>query len=116
MDFDSLFTLSIIEQWFPNFLCCPLFVHKNIFFVSFFCTSDAFGHGFSTRCGGISYIPTLSSLNLFCSSKRRDPIAMVMENRRRLAVAGGFHPKLLRLVKVQKNATHSAFHTNRPGH
>lgn len=35
VDFDSLFTLSIIEQWFPNFLCCPLFVHKNIFFCFF---------------------------------------------------------------------------------
>lgn len=64
------------------------------------CLSDCFGHGFSTRTGGVSYIPTLSSLNLFSSSRRRDPGAVVMENRRRLALHAGFHPKPLRLVKV----------------
>nr|XP_043874733.1 purine nucleoside phosphorylase LACC1 isoform X1 [Solea senegalensis] len=61
---------------------------------------DTFGHGFSTREGGVSYIPNLSSLNLFSSSRRRDPVAVVTENRRRLAVRGGFHPKPLHLVKV----------------
>ncbi|KAM4730979.1 purine nucleoside phosphorylase LACC1 [Anableps anableps] len=61
---------------------------------------DCFGHGFSTRSGGVSCIPTLSSLNLFSSSKRRDPRAVVAENRRRLAVHAGFHPIPLRLVKV----------------
>ncbi|GAA6226800.1 laccase domain-containing protein 1 [Lates japonicus] len=61
---------------------------------------DCFGHGFSTRTGGVSYIPTLSSLNLFSSSRRRDPGAVVMENRRRLALHAGFHPKPLCLVKV----------------
>ncbi|XP_059198946.1 purine nucleoside phosphorylase LACC1 [Centropristis striata] len=59
-----------------------------------------FGHGFSTRAGGVSCIPTLSSLNLFSSSRRRDPVAVVMENRRRLALHAGFHPRPLRLVKV----------------
>lgn len=48
----------------------------------------------------MSYIPTLSSLNLFCSSRRRDPGAVVRENRRRLALRAGFHPRPLRLVKV----------------
>ncbi|KAE8299062.1 Laccase domain-containing protein 1 [Larimichthys crocea] len=61
---------------------------------------DCFGHGFSTRTGGVSYIPTLSSLNLFSSSRRRDPGAVVRENRRRLALHAGFHPESLRLVKV----------------
>ncbi|XP_047457402.1 purine nucleoside phosphorylase LACC1 [Mugil cephalus] len=61
---------------------------------------DCFGHGFSTRTGGVSYIPTLSSMNMFCSSKRRDPVAVVTENRRRLALHAGFHPQPLRLVKV----------------
>ncbi|XP_071328602.1 purine nucleoside phosphorylase LACC1 [Trachinotus anak] len=61
---------------------------------------DCFGHGFSTRTGGVSYVPTLSSLNLFSSSRRRDPRATVMENRRRLALHAGFHPKPLHLVKV----------------
>ncbi|XP_028993695.1 purine nucleoside phosphorylase LACC1 isoform X2 [Betta splendens] len=60
----------------------------------------AFGHGFSTRTGGVSYIPTLSSLNLFASCRRRDPGAVVAENRRRLALHAGFHPEPLRLVKV----------------
>ncbi|MEQ2212899.1 hypothetical protein XENOCAPTIV_006601, partial [Xenoophorus captivus] len=62
--------------------------------------ADCFGHGFSTRTGGVSYIPNLSSLNLFSSSKRRDPGAVVAENRRRLALHAGFHPLPLRLVKV----------------
>ncbi|XP_069576200.1 purine nucleoside phosphorylase LACC1 [Brachyistius frenatus] len=61
---------------------------------------DSFGHGFSSRAGGVSYIPTLSSLNLFSSSRRRDPGAVVMENRRRLALHAGFHPQPLHLVKV----------------
>ncbi|KAM3862248.1 purine nucleoside phosphorylase LACC1 [Diretmus argenteus] len=61
---------------------------------------DSFGHGFSTRTGGVTVIPTLSSLNLFSSCKRRDPRAVVAENIRRLAVHAGFDPQLLRLVKV----------------
>nr|XP_040056569.1 LOW QUALITY PROTEIN: purine nucleoside phosphorylase LACC1 [Gasterosteus aculeatus aculeatus] len=62
---------------------------------------QCFGHGFSTRTGGVSLIPTLSSLNLFSSSRRRDAEAVVQENRRRLAVHAGFHPLSLRLVKVE---------------
>ncbi|CAG5865345.1 unnamed protein product [Menidia menidia] len=54
----------------------------------------------NTRAGGVTCIPTLSSLNLFKSSKRRDPEAVVTENRRRLALHAGFHPLPLRLVKV----------------
>ncbi|KAM8855091.1 purine nucleoside phosphorylase LACC1 isoform 1-T1 [Spinachia spinachia] len=61
---------------------------------------ECFGHGFSTRSGGVSLIPTLSSLNLFSSSRRRDPEVLVQENRRRLALHAGFHPLSLRLVKV----------------
>ncbi|XP_029935978.1 laccase domain-containing protein 1 isoform X2 [Myripristis murdjan] len=61
---------------------------------------DCFGHGFSTRAGGVCSIPTLSSLNLFSSSKRRDGRAVVEENRRRLAVHAGFHPQPLHMVKV----------------
>ncbi|XP_053296353.1 purine nucleoside phosphorylase LACC1 [Pleuronectes platessa] len=61
---------------------------------------DVFGHGFSTRRGGVSDLPTLSSLNLFSSSRRRDPVAVVMENRRRLGLHAGFHPLPLRLVQV----------------
>ncbi|XP_034418003.1 laccase domain-containing protein 1 [Cyclopterus lumpus] len=61
---------------------------------------EGFGHGFSTRNGGVSYIQTLSSLNLFSSRRRRDPGAVVQENRRRLALHAGFHPQPLHLVKV----------------
>ncbi|KAM3608214.1 uncharacterized protein V6R79_021180 [Siganus canaliculatus] len=61
---------------------------------------DCFGHGFTSRTGGISSIPTLSSLNLFSSSRRRDPAAVVQENRRRLALHAGFRPEQLRMVKV----------------
>ncbi|XP_039376984.1 purine nucleoside phosphorylase LACC1 isoform X1 [Mauremys reevesii] len=59
-----------------------------------------FLHGFTTRTGGISYIPTLSSFNLFSSSKRRDPKAVVKENLRRLANAAGFDPETFHSVKV----------------
>ncbi|XP_067418866.1 purine nucleoside phosphorylase LACC1 [Emydura macquarii macquarii] len=59
-----------------------------------------FLHGFTTRTGGISYIPTLSSFNLFSSSKRRDPKAVVKENLRRLATAAGFDPETFHSVKV----------------
>ncbi|NWS32708.1 LACC1 protein, partial [Polioptila caerulea] len=61
---------------------------------------DIFLHGFTTRAGGISYIPTLSSCNLFSSSKRRDPQAVVKENLRRLANAAGFNPEAFHRVKV----------------
>ncbi|NWW78281.1 LACC1 protein, partial [Climacteris rufus] len=61
---------------------------------------DIFLHGFTTRTGGISYIPTLSSCNLFSSSKRRDPQVVVKENLRRLANAAGFNPEAFHRVKI----------------
>lgn len=61
--------------------------------------SDCFGHGFSTRTGGISYISTMSSMNLFCNPRRKDPRAVVDENRRRLGLQAGFHPRQLNLIK-----------------
>ncbi|XP_048348281.1 purine nucleoside phosphorylase LACC1 isoform X1 [Sphaerodactylus townsendi] len=59
-----------------------------------------FLHGFTTRTGGISSIPSLSSCNLFSSSKRRDPPVVVQENLRRLAAAAGFNPQTYHSVKV----------------
>ncbi|XP_015666570.1 laccase domain-containing protein 1 [Protobothrops mucrosquamatus] len=59
-----------------------------------------FLHGFTTRTGGISYVPTMSSLNLFSSSKRRDPPAVVKENLRRLSQAAGFNPDMYHSMKV----------------
>ncbi|XP_008852895.1 laccase domain-containing protein 1 [Nannospalax galili] len=61
---------------------------------------DIFIHGFTTRTGGISYIPTLSSLNLFSSSKRRDPKVVVQENLRRLANAAGFNAEKFYRIKT----------------
>ncbi|XP_036610327.1 purine nucleoside phosphorylase LACC1 isoform X1 [Trichosurus vulpecula] len=61
---------------------------------------DTFIHGFTTRTGGISYLPTLSSLNLFSSTKRRDPKAVVQENLRRLAQAAGFDPEKFHRIKT----------------
>ncbi|KAI5942597.1 Purine nucleoside phosphorylase LACC1 [Manis javanica] len=62
--------------------------------------SDVFIHGFTTRTGGISYIPTLSSFNLFCSSKRRDPKVVVQENLRRLGNAAGFNVEKFYRIKT----------------
>lgn len=62
--------------------------------------SDIFVHGFTTRTGGISYIPTLSSFNLFSSSKRRDPKVVVQENLRRLGTAAGFDAKKFYRIKT----------------
>ncbi|KFZ46790.1 Laccase domain-containing protein 1, partial [Antrostomus carolinensis] len=61
---------------------------------------DIFLHGFTTRTGGISYLPTLSSCNLFSSSKRRDPQVVVKENLRRVANAAGFNPETFHRVKI----------------
>ncbi|XP_061648816.1 purine nucleoside phosphorylase LACC1 isoform X2 [Phyllopteryx taeniolatus] len=61
---------------------------------------DCFGHGFSTRVGGVSRVPTLSSLNLFSSPSRRDSAAVVHENRRRLALHAGFYPRPLQMLKA----------------
>ncbi|KAM5181933.1 purine nucleoside phosphorylase LACC1 [Mantella aurantiaca] len=61
---------------------------------------ESFLHGFTTRCGGITCIPTLSGLNLFCSPKRKDPRAVVTENFRRLGKAAGFDPQTYVPIKV----------------
>ncbi|XP_067896296.1 purine nucleoside phosphorylase LACC1 [Heterodontus francisci] len=66
---------------------------------------DLFLHGFTTRTGGISYLPGLSSLNLFSSLKRRDPKAVVTENVRRLSTCAGFNPKTFYLAKVSHGNT-----------
>ncbi|XP_078088076.1 purine nucleoside phosphorylase LACC1 [Mustelus asterias] len=66
---------------------------------------DLFLHGFTTRTGGISYLPGLNSLNLFSSRKRRDPKAVVTENIRRLSASAGFDPKTFYLAKVNHGNT-----------
>ena len=44
-----------------------------------------FVHGFSTRRGGVTVIPTLTAMNLMYTDKKRDSQLVVSENRRRLA-------------------------------
>uniref|UniRef100_A0A8B9H2R3 Laccase (multicopper oxidoreductase) domain containing 1 n=1 Tax=Astyanax mexicanus TaxID=7994 RepID=A0A8B9H2R3_ASTMX len=63
-------------------------------------STDCFSHGFTKRTGGISSISTLSSLNLFSSSRRRDSTAVVAENLRRLGLQAGFEPHQFHLAKV----------------
>ncbi|XP_037136736.1 purine nucleoside phosphorylase LACC1 isoform X7 [Syngnathus acus] len=65
---------------------------------------ECFGHGFSTRAGGVSLVPTLSSLNLFSSPRRRDSAALVNENQRRLALHAGFYPRPLQMLKVEHSS------------
>ncbi|XP_069826254.1 purine nucleoside phosphorylase LACC1-like [Dendropsophus ebraccatus] len=61
---------------------------------------NVFNHGYTTRFGGVSYIPELSSLNLISNNKRKDSPAVVAENLRRLSMAVGFNPKSFYLVKA----------------
>ena len=44
-----------------------------------------FVHGFSTRRGGVTAIPTLSAMNAVYTDKKRDSQLVIEENRRRLA-------------------------------
>ncbi|MEE6471121.1 hypothetical protein FKM82_009185 [Ascaphus truei] len=78
----------------------PTLRGKLVILKSFLIPENIFLHGFTTRSGGISYIPTLSSLNLFSNSKRRDPKCVVAENFRRLGKAAGFDPQTYFPVKV----------------
>ncbi|XP_072116921.1 purine nucleoside phosphorylase LACC1 [Mobula birostris] len=77
----------------------PLVVLKSLLI------SDLFLHGFTTRNGGISYLPGMSSLNLFSSLKRRDPVAVVNENIQRLAQNAGFNAQTFYLAKVSHGNT-----------
>ncbi|XP_076443868.1 uncharacterized protein LOC143282181 [Babylonia areolata] len=63
--------------------------------------AEGFVHGFSTRRGGVTSLPTLCSMNLLYTDKKRDPPLVVEENRRRLALVGGFDPQTFHIVKVE---------------
>ena len=52
---------------------------------------DKFYHGFTTRTGGVSTYPTMRSLTLTMSPRKKDTRVYVEENRKRLAKAVGFH-------------------------
>nr|XP_032827780.1 laccase domain-containing protein 1 [Petromyzon marinus] len=65
---------------------------------------ERFLHGFSTRQGGVSHLPGMSSLNLSRSVRRRDPPGATVENKRRLAQAAGFALDSLRTPKARRHA------------
>ncbi|XP_041374130.1 purine nucleoside phosphorylase LACC1-like [Gigantopelta aegis] len=62
---------------------------------------DQFVHGFTTRTGGITTIPPMSSLNLHYTVKKRDPPIVIKENLRRVATAAGFDLKTFHPLKPE---------------
>ncbi|OWF46945.1 laccase domain-containing protein 1-like [Mizuhopecten yessoensis] len=62
--------------------------------------TDLFYHGFSCRTGGLSSLPGMKSLNLVFSQSKRDPKALVQENRRKLAKHVGFDPEQFRVASA----------------
>ncbi|MEE6471160.1 hypothetical protein FKM82_009199 [Ascaphus truei] len=92
--------LQLVESDIQMFLGSLLVKGELTILKSSLIPDSLFLHGFTTRYGGISSIPALSSMNLYSSSKRRDPPAVVAENLRRLAKAVGFNPKTFHLVKA----------------
>ncbi|XP_060073622.1 purine nucleoside phosphorylase LACC1-like [Ylistrum balloti] len=69
--------------------------------------SDLFYHGFTCRTGGLSPLPGMKSLNLTFSLSKRDPKALVTENRKKLANHIGFDPEEFRLARtVHGNRIH----------
>ncbi|XP_033749886.1 laccase domain-containing protein 1-like isoform X2 [Pecten maximus] len=69
--------------------------------------NDLFYHGFSCRTGGLSSLPGMKSLNLVYSISKRDPKALVNENRRKLANHVGFDPERFRVARtVHGNSVH----------
>lgn len=62
--------------------------------------SKMFAHGFSTRKGGCSTYPSVSSLNLAYNPDKKDPSISVEENRRRLLKAVGASSYNFQLAKA----------------
>lgn len=60
-----------------------------------------FNAGFHERHGGVSQLSSLASLNMLYTIRKPDPILVIDENRRRLAVAAGFELKSLNVAKVE---------------
>ncbi|KAK7484013.1 hypothetical protein BaRGS_00024748 [Batillaria attramentaria] len=60
-----------------------------------------FVHGYSTRRGGVTVIPTMSSMNLVYVSRKRDPRLVIDENRRRLAQVGGFDYTNFHIIRTE---------------
>lgn len=68
-------------QTLPSFLGLPEVDRSDILLDM----GTGFAHGFSTRRGGVTAIPTMCAMNLVYTDKKRDSQLVVEENRRRLA-------------------------------
>ncbi|KAJ8304080.1 hypothetical protein KUTeg_017663 [Tegillarca granosa] len=78
--------------------------------------SDIFNHGFTSRNGGVSYMPGMKSLNLSYSNAKVDPLIIIKENRARLAKSAGFDEELFHLANaVHGNAVHIVGHDVKDG-
>lgn len=78
--------------------------------------SDIFNHGFTSRNGGVSYMPGMKSLNLSYSNAKVDPLIIIKENRARLAKCAGFDEELFHLANaVHGNAVHIVGHDIKDG-
>ncbi|XP_071105132.1 purine nucleoside phosphorylase LACC1-like isoform X1 [Haliotis cracherodii] len=62
--------------------------------------SPKFNHGYSTRSGGITSIPSLASLNLLYTTRKRDSRLTVTENLRRLAKTALFDPEQFLITRT----------------
>ncbi|XP_046574205.1 purine nucleoside phosphorylase LACC1-like isoform X1 [Haliotis rubra] len=88
--------------------------------------SDTFNHGYSTRCGGITSIPSLASLNLLYTPRKRDSRLTVAENLRRLARTARFDPDQFHVTRTnhankvwvvgkEQSEKYDAIVTDKPG-
>lgn len=66
---------------------------------------DQFNAGFHDRCGGASQLSTVASMNMVYTPYKPDPVLLVEENKRRLAVAAGFDPDLMHVAKAEHAKT-----------
>ena len=57
--------------------------------------------GYHDRRGGVSQVSTMASMNMVYSIYKTDPMVVVKENRRRLALAAGFDPNAMYVTKVK---------------
>lgn len=62
---------------------------------------EGFVHGYSTRRGGVTSLPTLCAMNTMYTDKKRDSRLVVEENLRRLSLVGGFDPQTFHIVRVE---------------
>ncbi|KAK7089025.1 uncharacterized protein [Littorina saxatilis] len=62
---------------------------------------SGFVHGYSTRRGGVTTVPTLCSMNMVYTDLKPDSRLVIDENRRRLASVGGFDYQNFHITRVE---------------